>query len=251
MPACPNQFLFSQLKAQNPALSCLQDPNVSLEALNAIAQAQDCPVRFCATPARGALDYERRIVHEGRVHTRIHTWHDRFNAGMWLCWPHTKLSISKAHLQAAGKERSNTRNRRRDALTLLDEVGVIIQAEPEIEALHRAHHWQAFFWEKRELWFQCIHPLFLGHGLAEQCLSPYLGLTGKALYLHPSPQDPRSADLRLAEYLADPSALNSPRQLCPFPLLGTPSWHPDNHQPAFYRNHNYFRPKSQRLSSPQ
>lgn len=251
MTACPNQFLFSHLSAQHPALSCLQNPEVSLQELNDIAKAQACPVRFCPQPAQGALDYERRIVHEGRVHTRIHTWHDRFNAGMWLLWPNTKLSISKAHLHAANGQTPKTRNRRRDALTLLDEVGIIILASPEIEALHRAHNWRALFWESRALWFTHIHPIFLGHGLAEQCLSPYLGLTGKALYLHPCPQNQRSADLRLAEYIADPTSLTSPRQLCPFPLLGTPGWHPDNNQPAFYRNQDYFRPKSQRLSSPR
>lgn len=250
MPACSNEFLFAHLESRNPALSRLRNPEISLGELNQLAQDQGCPVRFCAEPTQGALDYERRIVNEGRVHTRIHTWHDRLNAAMWILWPQTKGSISAAHLQAAHQQSApGTRNRRRDALTLLDEVGVIILADPDTEALHRAHAWTPLFWEQRPRWFQSIIPLFLGHGLAEQCLSPYLGLTGKALYLHLLPEALAQVDQTLAQKVADPDLLYTPRQLLPFPLLGTPGWHPDNEDPGFYRNHSYFRPPSPRLSS--
>lgn len=250
MSPCPNEFLFAHLESRNPALSRLRNPEISLAELNALAEDQACPVRFCAEPTQGALDYERRIVHDKRVHTRIHTWHDRLNAAMWILWPQTKLGISKAHLEAAQLQTApGTRNRRRDALTLLDEVGVVIVADPETEALHRSHAWTPLFWQQRERWFQSIIPLFIGHGLAEQCLSPYIGLTGKALYLHLCTQDLPQVDEKLAGHLADPERLCTPRELLPFPLLGTPGWHPDNDNPDFYRNQRYFRPRSNRLSS--
>lgn len=240
-------FLFKHLEARNPALICLRDPGVTLDTLNAIARDQDCPVRFSPKAPRGALDYEKQIVHEGQVHTRIHTWHDRFNAAMWLLWPQSKLSISRAHLAAAlAPAAPGTRNQRRDALTLLDESGVVLLASPNIEAIHRDHDWSTLFWEQRSQWFRTIHPLFLGHGLAEQCLTPYLGLTGKALYLHAAPEQ---VDAQLAQHLSDPAWLASPRQLCPFPLLGTPSWHPDNDKRDFYNNSAYFRPRPRRSSS--
>lgn len=246
--ACPNDFVFEHIEARSPALRALRDPQIGLPTLNAIAQAQDCPVRFDAQPPNSALDYERRIVDLGKVHTRIDTWHDRFNAAMWILWPQTKLSISRAHLAAAKTATPpGTRNRRRDALTLLDEVGVVIVAPRTFEQLHRAHHWESLFYEHRNAWFEQVQPFLLGHGLAEQCLSPYLGLTGKALYL--APDDSSSLDERLAQLLSAPERLTSPKQLCPFPILGTPGWHPDNGQRSFYRNHNYFRAKPTRLSS--
>lgn len=250
MPSPPNEFLFQHLESRNPALVCLRDPNIGLPTLNALAESLACPVRFCETQAQGALDYERHIVHEGQVPTRIHTWHDRFNAGMWLLWPHTKRSISSAHLQASQvKPEPSSRNRRRDALTLLDEAGVVIVAPKSIQQLHQAHAWEDLFWRSRSAWFKTVHPFFIGHGLAEQCLTPYIGLTGKALYLDPPKAGDPSVDLRLAALLQDPTRLTTPRQLCPFPLLGTPGWHPENEALEFYRNQNYFRPRSRRLSS--
>lgn len=247
MKDCPNDFLFEHLEAREPALEVLREA-MDLETLNDLAHRLDCPVRFCARATHNALDYERRICEEGLVYTRIHTWHDRLNAAMWILWPKSKMAISRGHLLAAAP---GPRNRRRDALTLVDEVGVVIVAPAEIEILHRRHCWEELFWHAREDWFSSIHPLMLGHGLAEQCLSPYVGLTAKALYLDPQACGERGADQVLAQLLEDPQKLSAPKELLPFPLLGTPGWHPETNTLGFYRNHAYFRPRRSALSSPK
>lgn len=245
MQPCPNDFLFEHLEGRQPALRALRE-ELALGALNELAKSLDCPVRFCDQATHSALEYERRICEQGKVYTRIHTWHDRLNAAMWILWPKSKMAISRAHLLAAAP---GPRNRRRDALTLLDEAGVVIIAPREIEELHRAHRWEELFWQARSRWFSSIHPLMIGHGLAEQCLSPYVGLTAKALYLSPQTCARSNADQALAQILQDPEILSSPKQLLPFPLLGTPGWHPKSNTPDFYRNQAYFRPRKTALSS--
>ncbi len=72
------------------------------------------------------LYYEERIFQHGMVATRAN-WHDFFNALMWSVFPQTKVMINALHaadIQQHGKPRTP----QRDALTVLDESGVIIVA---------------------------------------------------------------------------------------------------------------------------
>lgn len=219
--------------------------------LHRLGRELNCPVRFISHRANSAKDYELAVFQEQVVPTRFDHWHDRFNAAMWLLWPRSKLALNRAHVADLGNSNRRRRSRRRDALTLLDEVGVIIvstdSATPE---LNRRHQWQTLFWERRQHWLSGqTRALLIGHGLAEQLLTPYLGLTGKALHLPLSgdwlrlpPGDfQRMVDGQLAELIG--RKLSSPSELSPLPVLGIPQWHDDNARPEFYANRDYFRPK--------
>ena len=89
--------------------------------------------------------------------------------------------------------------------------------------------------------------MIFGHGLYQQCLTPYKGLTGKALYLTVEPEWFKlgyreaclSLDRQLAKWLG--VLLRTPAQLLPLPVLGVPLWHADNADESFYNDRSYFR----------
>jgi len=236
-----------------PQLSALEvlwsEPN--LDDLNRLARKLDCPVTFCDLQAKSAQEYEWCIFNRSQVPTRIDTWHDRFNAAMWLLWPQTKLALNQAHIKDLMQANAaQNRSRRRDTLTLIDEVGlVLLSSDSSWSELNKQHQWQEMFWHRRQAWQASVAPLLIGHGLAEQLLNPHIGLTAKAIHLQiddiPLAQDlvQALADRILAEKVrsefADPSAL------APLPVLGIPGWHPSQ-SADFYQDTSYFRPLRQR-----
>ncbi|MEM9303856.1 MAG: DUF3025 domain-containing protein [Pseudomonadota bacterium] len=206
------------------------------------------PVRFVsANDGRtSALQYEQRVFETGLVATRPEDWHDLFNALSWALFPQTKAALNAGHYRerdAAG------RSRRRDALTLVDEAGLVCAVtEQTYEALNDRHDWRALFIERRAAWHRWIQPILVGHGLMAQCLEPHIGLTAKAIYV-PVPRDfavlPARRRLALVDgWLAERiERLESPRELLPLPVLGIPEWHAANADPAFYDDTDYFRPR--------
>ncbi|WKE66962.1 DUF3025 domain-containing protein [Gallaecimonas kandeliae] len=206
------------------------------------------PVSFCSAP----LDdyYEAQILATGRVPTRPDNWHDCFNALAWALYPRAKAAINAQHVADIEAHGLSPRTLRRDSLTLFDECGVLVVAaslEP-LEAL-RQHHWQQAFVEGREQWGSATRPFVFGHAVYEQGLAPYLGLTAKMLPLLAPPAFFGWAlkaqyawlDERLCELLAS-DGLKDKSLLSPLPLLGVPGWWPQNSDPAFYANLDYFRP---------
>ena len=84
----------------------------------------------------------------------------------------------------------------------------------------------------------------------ERALTPYRGLTGKAVIL-PVAQDllaqPLAAQLAeadqvLAQRIADTGQFLRPLDLAPLPLLGFPGFTPDNEAAEYYDDQRYFRP---------
>lgn len=207
-------------------------------------------IRFVRQSDREKLSarrYERRIFERGEVPTRPGNWHDLFNAMTWALFPATKRAINAMHIDDGGF--SPHRSPRRDALTLFDECGVVLAiADGSFPAIHEAHRWHEMFWQRRDAWGHDIRAMIVGHGLYQQCLAPYVGLTAKACYLAVPPDWftlPLSARYEIADRLAAESirtGLRSTNKLLPLPLLGIPGFHPDNDSETFYRNEDYFRP---------
>lgn len=247
--------------------------------LNALAQKLHCPVRFAERPVKHALEYQAWISRHREVPTRIDSWHDRLNAAMWILWPRTKLALNAAHLRAGFS--GHARTRYGDGLTLIDEVGIVVVASHSMAVLNRRHAWKSLFWARRDAWHATALPLVIGHGLAEQLLQPYLGLTAKALYIDgPRPKGPeaknrgssrgcevdpgvglgvgsgvnleanrgweQALDRLVARQIEDSLRFSRPQELCPFPILGLPGWWPGNDSEAFYENRSYFRPPPKR-----
>lgn len=203
--------------------------------------------------AEDASYYEEHIFSNGEIPTRDQNWHDYFNAMVWLQFPQTKSVINALHVKEINQQVSKkNRTRKRDALTLFDESGVIFVSRDVqlIDAL-KDHEWKELFWQKRDEWWQSISVYIFGHGLYEKALSPYIGMTANALALqvgdHFFEQERQlqinELDQILSSKLQKENLLETPHCLTPLPMLGVPDWWQENNHEEFYNNQNYFRPK--------
>lgn len=201
--------------------------------------------------------YEPRCYLKGEVPTRANNWHDLLNALVWLTFPKAKAAINARHYQALTESETDDtpiscsqRGVVRDAITLLDESGVIVPyADAELANLLRNFQWKELFWQQR-IQVQASMGFFLfGHGLYEKALKPYVGMTGQGLLLPVEQtffawqlaQQMAHLDNLLSDYLSAPEHCRNTRELSPVPLLGVPGWAAENESAAYYDNTTYFR----------
>lgn len=218
-----------------------------IEALNALAaargtaQARGLPLRFFVPDGRlSARDYETHILTTGQVPTRADTWHDVLNALVWLRFPRFKAALNAAHGEAIALETNARRGRRRDALTVLDESGVlVVSRDPALPALLAERAWHALFWEARARLARDMRFVVVGHALLEKALAPYPAMTGKCLTLIGDRPGLDALDAAAAGALA---AVDTPRQLAPLPVQGIPGWDAANASADYYGNREIFRP---------
>ncbi|MHB1173615.1 MAG: DUF3025 domain-containing protein [Sulfuriferula sp.] len=193
-----------------------------------------------------ALAYETAIYSLGTVATRSHNWHDFFNALVWLNWPNTKAALNTLHIRTGG---SSIRSRPRDALTLLDESGVVV-AYSEPALWNRLAHadWHDLFVRQRAAVRANMRFYLIGHALHEKTLTPYPSMTGKCVpilvpnefFARDTAQQRLQLDAMLArQLLATPP--QTPAQFPPLPLLGIPGVTPASELPGFYANTRIFR----------
>ncbi len=242
------------------ALHALLDdyPDIpALAALNVAAAARGivsgggAPLRF--VPPGDADLYEAAIYRCGAVATRLDNWHDLFNALAWLAFPRAKAALNRAHCEeVAARGAAAPRGRRRDALTLFDESGlVMLTAGGDLAALLRDHRWQELFIERRAEVLRHARFLIFGHALHEKALAPFSGITGKTLVVAvddellcaPLALQLDHADAACAEWAA------CPQPLAPLPILGIPGWWPANEHPGYYDDDTHFRPLAQALDA--
>jgi Protein of unknown function (DUF3025) len=200
----------------------------------------------------GAEGYEMQIFATGQVPTRPNTMHDVFNALVWLTFPATKAAINARHIAARDARNENgNRGPVQDALTLLDECGVIVVSDqPPLLDLITEFQWKELFWTRRDAVKQHMKFLLFGHGLMEQLLDPFVGLVGKALlinvesaWLGPNIHGLlQHIDARSRTLTAFPASLSRGRDLAPLPVLGIPGWSAENDDERYYDNVDYFRP---------
>lgn len=203
------------------------------------------PVQFVPAVDIPGLPYEKHIHETGQVSTREESWHDLFNALVWCRLPQLKATMNAVHYQHLEEESGGRRGKQRDALTLLDESGVIVTGSHSgvLEAL-AARDWHQAFVGYREAWAEDIHVLVCGHAILEKFLDPYKALTAHALYLHSDePMAIAEIDELLADALLSGELLAEPGDLSPLPLMGIPGWWPSGPQDgAFYADRGVFRP---------
>jgi hypothetical protein len=199
----------------------------------------------------GAAAYETEINRSAVIPLRPLSWHDLFNALMWIAFPLTKSSLNAIHRRELLCQQGGARSARRDAVTLLDECGIVLVVDDyDWTRMHEEHDWHELLVANREDWGRRIKPMNLGHGLLEQCLTPYIGLTGKALHLKmpadwfelPEDEQRHAVDDSLSKAIINDQCVLSTHELLPLPILGIPGWWPDNELPSFYSNRDYFRP---------
>lgn len=250
--------LAAQMAGRAAAFPGLDDLNALLDACDPLPAVRNgAPVRFVAQPAgRQPFEnqYEPRCYLKGEVQTRARNWHDLFNALVWLAFPRAKAVINAGHYAALQVDtgEGRRRGRARDALTLLDESGVIVAcASPELEVLLREFQWKELFWQQRDRLQANMRFFIFGHGLYEKALSPYVGMTGQGLILAveagffamTAAEQLALLDDKLAAWLEAHGGAFASRDLTPVPLLGVPGWSNRSADPSFYNETGYFRPR--------
>ena len=200
------------------------------------------PLRFVpAQEAPADEAYESFIHRTARVPTRD-SLHDFFNGLVWLHLPRSKRKLNE--LQAAEIERRGagaTRGPLRDALTLFDENGAVLDAPAPLWNALLARDWHALFITGRPAW-RDARVLVFGHALLEKLCAPRKALTAHVLRaprgLSIAIDDEALAQAIDAEHLAA-------KPFVPLPVLGIPGWWAANEQAGFYEDAAVFRPARQ------
>lgn len=216
--------------------------------------AAHLPIRFAEV---SDVSYEQHIAATGAVPTRYANWHDYFNALIWNVFPNSKQALNDLHLLA--KSGGSQRGSRRDAATLFDESGVVFACSyPALSDALMQMDWPTLFQTQRQQWHRQVKTLMFGHGALDKLRSPYIGLTAHALVIpvdawllqQPMPILRAEIDRKLSRIISEMTADWTPADLYPLPLLGIPGWWPENDNPEFYANEQYFRRQRRRQEKP-
>ena len=224
------------------ALGC--DAPTAHQRLNQIG-AQTRFVPDACLPA--GMAYEVFIYTEQRIPTRDNL-HDFFGGLMWLHLPRTKARMNQVQFQEIERDGPQAkRSALRNAVTLLDESGLLLHAPEPIWQALCARQWQRALYDLRPLWQQC-QIFIIGHGLLEQlCQHPHLGLTAPVLRvdLEGAAGDWDRAAAQALEQQVLPAVQRGDKPFTPLPIFGIPHWHADNAQADFYAYTQVFRPLPQ------
>ncbi|WP_119290438.1 DUF3025 domain-containing protein [Azohydromonas sediminis] len=218
-----------------PALWAVWRGSAALaDALNVTARVHGvgaAPVFVAAAGRRAAEPYEALVARTRAVPVRD-TLHDALNGLVWLHRPALKWALNHAHAQQIARHGAGGRRGAvRDALTLLDENGVLLAAPPGLVEALRRRDWAALFVGHRAAWAQARLEV-VGHGLLEQLArAPRKALTAHAWCVPAAHFDAPAL----------PSGL-TPASWTPLPVLGVPGWWPDNDALTFYADAAVFRP---------
>ena len=196
------------------------------------------PLRFVPGDSAGAEAYEAFIFRTAGVPTRDNL-HDLFNGLVWLRFPRAKRRLNE--LQAGQIARAGigaTRGPLRDALTLFDENGALLDAPPALWEALRARDWQRLFVTRRALWREARLLLF-GHALLEKLVAPRKAATAHVL-LAPGASPSLGLDDAAIAAALDPVWLAT-KPFVPLPVLGVPGWWAANQAPGFYDDPFVFR----------
>lgn len=223
--------------AGEPAWQAAQGTSVA-EALDGLAPAAG--PRFVPqaelTPGEA---YEAFIFRTGRVPTRDNA-HDFFNGLVWLAFPQAKRQLNR--LQAAEIARLGigaTRGPLRDALTLFDENGAVLDAPPALWDALLARDWRRLFVEQRGLWARARLHVF-GHALMEKIVAGHKAATAHVLCARGARPSIAAHDATIAQALD--AAHLAAKPFTPLPVFGIPGWHAGNCEPSFYDDRGVFRP---------
>jgi hypothetical protein len=183
--------------------------------------------------------YEQHIWDTRRVPTRDNL-HDFFNGLVWLQFPRTKRRLNQLQAQAIAADGVQAvRGPLRDAVTVFDENGALLQAPDALWDALRARDWQRLFVDLRPLWAEARLVLF-GHALLEKLVFPRKPMVAHVFHAPEAMNSIASWDAWLADQVD--AAAWSAKPFTPLPVLGVPGWWPANAAPGFYDDAQVFRP---------
>lgn len=206
------------------------------QALNADAAA---PVRFVSQALLPpGMAYEQFIFDTGQVPTRENL-HDFFNGLVWLHLPQAKRRMNQLQAQAiAAQGVGAVRGPLRDALTLFDENGALLDAPAPLWQALRARDWQRLFVDLRPLWVQA-RLLLVGHALMEKLVIPRKGIAAHVYQAPAAIETIAQTDAWLAAELQPDRWAQKP--FVPLPVMGIPGWCHGNDAVSFYDDLSVFR----------
>lgn len=209
---------------------------------DALDAAGDPPVRFVPQDALPPGAAYERFIFETRQCPVRPGLHDFFNGLVWLRFPRAKAALNR--LQAAEIARHGIAGRRgpvRDAITVFDENGALLQAPGALWEALRAREWRRLFVDLRPLWAQSRLWIF-GHALLEQlAVAPRKPLTAHVWREDAALDSGASGDAWLAARCTADALATKP--FTPLPVLGVPGWWPGNENFSFYDDSLVFRPR--------
>ncbi len=184
--------------------------------------------------------YEDFIFSTRQVPTR-EGLHDFFNGLCWRVFPRAKARLNALQAaEIAARGVGAVRGPVRDAITVFDENGALLQAPPALWEALLARQWQRLFVDLRPLWGQARLVVF-GHALLEKLVAPRKDMTAHVWRVDaPLAGDLAAADAWLAGALSADALAAKP--FTPLPVLGVPGWWPDNEAAGFYDDATVFRP---------
>jgi len=211
--------------------ACAQD------ALNSAG----APVRFVPQEQLPpGMPYEQFIFSTGQCPVRPGL-HDFFNGLVWLRFPRSKAAMNRLQAQAIARDGiAARRGPVRDAITVFDENGALLQAPPALWDALRSREWRRLFVDLRPLWREARLRI-VGHALLEQLAAPRKGLTAH-VWRDDAPLDgAATADDWLAARCTEQVLAGKP--FTPLPVLGVPGWWAENENFSFYDDSLVFRPR--------
>lgn len=206
------------------------------------------PIRFVNECELAAAPYEQTIHDSGKVSTRADNLHDLCNALVWARMPACKAMLNHLHVTAPVLGAGRHRGPLRDALTLLDESGLIVlSSSPALLRALQQHDWTQAFVTLKHQWRTHTRLLLMGHAVLEKLLNPYTSITAKCLLIQASPSamtaTETTIDRTLAICLQTHRWLSQPRDLSALPIMGIPGWWTKTPQDSkFYADQDVFRP---------
>jgi hypothetical protein len=208
------------------------------EALN--QQAQPCAPQFVAQDALPTgVAYERFVFEARQCPTRAGL-HDFFNGLCWVQFPQAKRQLNALQAaQIAARGVGSDRGPVRDAVTVFDENGALLDAPAPLWEALAARQWQRLFVDLRPLWAQARLVLF-GHALLEKLAAPRKDMTAHVWRAQMPLASLQDADTALAAACSPEWFASKP--FVPLPVLGVPGWWPDNANAQFYDDAQVFRP---------
>lgn len=183
--------------------------------------------------------YEQYIWDTRRVPTRDNL-HDFFNGLVWQQLSHTKRRLNQLQAQAIAADGVQAvRGPLRDALTVFDENGALLQAPDALWQALRSRDWQRLFIDLRPLWRQA-RLVLVGHALMEKLVVPRKPMVAHVYQAPEAIELIADMDAWLAQEIQPQPWAAKP--FTPLPVLGVPGWWPANEAPGFYDDVQVFRP---------
>jgi hypothetical protein len=208
-------------------------------ALSSCSASEAGPPRFASFGGLPPSEaYESFVARTRTVPTRDNL-HDLFNGLMWQHYPQAKSRLNELQsAQIAERGAGGPRGPVRDAITVFDENGALLDAPAALWDALLARDWKLAFVDLRPLWTQARLWIF-GHSLLEKLVQPRKEITVH-VWRFPCPGVAMAeVDRWLAAQLDADRLARKP--FMPLPLLGIPGWCEENQQVSFYDDASVFR----------